>query len=217
MPEFLKGRTARILTGVLLVQAALFYTLSHGEAIPLARSLSGFPRELGPWRESNEGVVEPEIRAVLRADDYLTRDYVNPSYRVPANLFVVFFRSQRTGQTPHSPKNCLPGTGWTWTSSEIVPVTLPGRAEPIQVNRYVVAKGDQKDVVIYWYQSHGRVVASEYKAKIYVVADALRYNRTDTALVRVVVPVTSSEDEASAAALNFVQSFFAKLASYLPS
>jgi EpsI family protein len=217
MPDFLKGRAAWILTLVLVVQAALFYTLSHGEAIPLARPLSEFPRELGAWTMTNEDTVAPDIREVLRADDYLSRNYANASFSVPANLFVVFFKSQRTGQTPHSPRNCLPGAGWIYASYNIVPVSIPGQAEPIEVNRYVVTRGDAKDLVMYWYQSHGRVVASEYKAKIYVVADALRYNRTDTALVRVVVPITTSEDAASAAAVQFVQTFFVQLRDFLPS
>src|SRR5438270_846458 len=98
MPEFLKGRTARILSAVLLAHAALFYSLSHGEAIALTQPLSGFPRQLGSWQMINEGVVAPEIRAVLNADEYLTRDYASPAARLPANLFVEFFRTQRTGQ-----------------------------------------------------------------------------------------------------------------------
>lgn len=217
MPEFLKGRAAQILTVVLLAQIVLFYTLSHGEAIPLTRPLSNFPKQLGSWETVQEETIGPDIREVLRGDDYLSRDYANASFPVPANLFVVFFKTQRTGQTPHSPRNCLPGAGWVSSSYEIVPVSIPGQAQPIEVNRYIVTRGDAKDVVMYWYQSHGRVVASEYKAKIYVVADALRYNRTDTALVRVVVPVRGSEEESTDAAVQFVQTFFTRLRSFLPS
>jgi len=93
---------------------------------------------------------------------------------------------------------------------------VPGGA-PIQVNQYIVSRGSARDVVLYWYQSHGRVVASEYKAKVYVVADALRYNRTDTALVRVVVPVVTTEDAALQEARNFVASLFSPLARFLPT
>ena len=217
MPEFLKGRAVQILTLVLVTQAVLFYTLSHGEAVPLMRPLSDFPKEIGGWQMTAEETVAPDIREVLRADDYLNRNYANSAFSNAANLFVVFFRSQRTGQTPHSPRNCLPGSGWIPTSSAIVPVRIPGVAEPIEINRYIVSRGSAKDLVMYWYQSHGRVVASEYKAKIYVVADALRYNRTDTALVRVVVPITGSEDAAAQTAIHFVQSFFTQLRGFLPS
>ncbi len=145
------------------------------------------------------------------------RDYQSPNSAAQANLYVAFFKTQRTGQTPHSPKNCLPGSGWQPSSSTIVSVPIPGQADPIRVNQYIVSKGTYKDVVMYWYQSHGRAVASEYSAKFYVIADALRYNRTDTALVRVVVPITGSQDSAVREATDFVQALFVPLKQLLPS
>ncbi|HZU28704.1 MAG TPA: EpsI family protein [Bryobacteraceae bacterium] len=217
MPDFLKSRAAKILTLALVAQATLFYTLSHGEAVLMVRPLSDVPQQLGSWHMVSEGVVEPEIRSVLNADDYLTRDYASPTSRLPVNLFVEYFRTQRTGQTPHTPKNCLPGSGWLQVSSGTIPVSVQGKAEPIQVNRYIVARGDNRDIVMYWYQSHGQVIASEYKAKIYTVMDAIRYNRTDTAMIRVVVPIAGSEEEATKAGVNFIQATFPVLASLLPS
>jgi EpsI family protein len=217
MPEFLKSTPVRLVTLVLVLHAALFYSLSHGEAVLLVRPLADFPKQIGEWRIIREEVLDQETRNILRADDYLTRDYVAPSSTVGVNLYVAFFRTQRTGQAPHSPKNCLPGGGWVPSMSAIVDVAVPGRPRPIQVNQYIVAKGPSRDVVMYWYQSHGRVVASEYAAKVYVVADALRYNRTDTALVRVVVPITGSDDDAVRVARDFIASFFTPLAQFLPS
>jgi EpsI family protein len=165
----------------------------------------------------NEGVVEKEVQDVLRADDILTRSYMNPQHRLPAHLFVAYFKTQRTGQAPHSPKNCLPGTGWVPSESAIVPVEVPGRGA-IEVNRYVVAKGDNKSLVMYWYQSRDRVVASEYSAKFYVVADALRYNRTDTALVRVTVPIVENDVQAAqSAAEDFIRSFYTPLRKHFPA
>src|SRR5207248_8943633 len=135
-----------------------------------------------------------------------------------ASLFVAFFKTQRTGKAPHSPKNCLPGAGWEASRVDYLTVHIPDRLEPIQVNQYVVAKGESKSVVLYWYQTQNRVIASEYKAKVWTVVDAIRYNRTDTALVRVVVPIAGN-DEAGAqkAAVEFVQSLFIPLRRYLPS
>ena len=93
-----------------------------------------------------------------------------------------------------------------------------GRAAPISVNRYVVAFGDARDMVLYWYQSRDRVVANEYKAKFWVMADAIRLNRTDTALVRVIVPVVNRDEaKAQATATDFVKSFYSTLLNYLPS
>lgn len=216
MPEFLKGRSVRLVSLALILHAALFYSLSHGEAVLLVRPLAQFPKQIGAWRMTEEGVIDDETLRILRADDYLTRDYWTPGAAAPANLYIAFFRTQRTGQTPHSPKNCLPGSGWVPSSSAIMDVPVPGR-EPIPVNQYIVSRGTNRDVVLYWYQSHGRVVASEYKAKIFVVADALRYNRTDTALVRVVVPVTSTDDAAIREAREFVDAFFNPLTQFLPN
>ena len=97
-------------------------------------------------------------------------------------------------------------------------MNIPGRPDPIEVNRYVVGKGDQKSLVLYWYQSRDRVIASEYKAKFYVVADALRYNRTDTALVRVTLPIVDNNVERSQkAAIDFIHSFYSPLRQHFPA
>ena len=219
MPELQqhKGRPAVILTLLLLTQAAIFYGFSRGEKIPAYRSLDQFPKVLGDWKMVQQGVMEPEVKEVLRADDYITRFYQSNKTGKYANLFVAFFKSQRAGQAPHSPKNCLPGSGWIWTVSDTIPVTVPTRDQPLVVNRYMIQKGDQKSLVLYWYQSRDRVVASEYMAKVYVVADALRYNRTDTSLVRVVVPVDAKDEQrATATGIQFVQAFFGTLSQFLP-
>ncbi len=82
----------------------------------------------------------------------------------------------------------------------------------------MVSKGEDKSVVLYWYQARDRVIASEYRAKFYLVADAIRYNRTDTALVRVVVPVSGSDSAAATkTAEEFVQAFFMDLRRHLPA
>jgi EpsI family protein len=161
--------------------------------------------------------MEQEIKDVLRADDYVTRDYAASATQV-ANLFVAFFKTQRAGQTPHSPKNCLPGSGWVWTVSDTIPVAVPGRETPIEINRYVIAKGEDKAVVLYWYQSRDRVVAREYQAAAYVAWDALRYNRTDTSIVKVTVRIVNNQEDASTqTGVDFIQSFFATLRQYFPA
>src|ERR1051326_1164057 len=176
-----------ILTIVLFRQAGVFYGFSRGEKVPNYRPFETFPEKINGWKLDQRVVIDQDTKNVLRGDDYISAWYSDPAGR-DAELFVAFFKSQRYGQAPHSPKNCLPGSGWVWTVSDEIPVSVPGRAEPITVNRYIISRGELKSVVLYWYQSRDRVVASEYKAKVFVVADALRYNRTDTSLVRVVVP-----------------------------
>jgi EpsI family protein len=215
--SFLKSRPAMILSLLLIVQGSLFYGFSRGETPPSYRALDGFPKQIGAWRMIEQGVMEPEVKEVLRADDYVTRDYAASPEKV-ANLFVAFFKSQRAGQTPHSPKNCLPGSGWVWTIADTIPVTVPGRAAPMEINRYLVSKGESRSMVLYWYQSRDRVVASEYKAAALVAWDAIRYNRTDTALVRVVVPVMNGRDAvATETGIEFIQTFFATLRQFFPA
>lgn len=217
MAGFLKSGPSRVLTLALVVQAVLVYTLSRGEAAPHMRPLSTFPSSISGWMVTNEGVIEKEVLDVLRADDVVNRVYTRAGSGESVSFFVAYFKTQRAGQAPHSPKNCLPGSGWVPSESRVVSVPVAGRPEPLEVNRYVVARGGAKSVVMYWYQSRGRVVASEYKAKIYLVLDSIRYHRSDTALVRVVVPVNGrGEEAATRTATNFIQTIFDPLRSQLP-
>ena len=216
MLSFLNSGPARLVTLLLLLQAALLYSSIRPEVIPASPALAEVPKTMGSWQLQDEGVIDPEIRQILQADDLLNRSYVNAA-GAGANLFVAAFRSQRTGKAPHSPKNCLPGNGWAPLESGQYPIDV-GPAGPIKVNRYVVAHGDQRSLVLYWYQSRDRVVASEYEAKFWVILDAIRLNRTDTALVRVVVPIVDRETErATQTAVDFVKSFYGILQQYLPA
>jgi EpsI family protein len=213
--KFLSSRAALAATLSIVLQGALMYSAVRPESPPSGRLLSQFPASLGSWTLVQEGVIDADTRAVLKADDLLNRYYA--ANGAGANLFVAAFRSQRNGKAPHSPKNCLPGSGWTPLESSQVSIDV-SRKLPIHVNRYVVAHGDDRSLVLYWYQSRDRSIASEYTAKFWVVVDAMRLNRTDTALVRVVVPIVN-RDEAAAdrSAADFVRSFYATLRQYLPT
>src|SRR5437762_11382612 len=168
-----ENKYIRILSIALVAQALLFYGSSRRENVPDVRPLADFSRQLGDWFLTKEGHVDEETQAVLQADDTLTRVYSSlKDPLIQASLFVAFFKTQRTGKAPHSPKNCLPGAGWEASRVDFLTVNVPGMSEPIEVNQYVIAKGDNKSLVLYWYQSQNRVVASEYKAKMWTVADA---------------------------------------------
>ena len=218
MDGFLQARSARILTIVLLAQAAVFYSLSRAESVPVHRPLAQFSLGNSPWHITQELQLDRETLDVLNADDILSRVYVNGTTGQAATLFVAFFETQRTGKTPHSPKNCLPGSGWTPSQSGTVSIQVPGLAKPIEVNRYIVSRGQNQSIVLYWYQDRSRVIASEYAAKIHTVADSIRYNRSDTALVRVVVGVDDGNTKAAEdTAIDFVRAFFNPLKDYLPA
>lgn len=224
MLKFLNSRAARIVTALLLVQAALLYSAIRPEIVPPSRPLDSMPSSLGSWQLAQTGVIEQEVLDVLKADDILNGVYCSSATpdciktgEGSAGLFVAAFRTQRNGKAPHSPKNCLPGSGWVPLSSGEIAIDV-GRAAPISVNRYLIAYGSQRQLVLYWYQSRDRAVANEYKAKFWVMADAIRLNRTDTALVRVIVPVVNRDEaKAQAAATDFVKSFYSTLLEYLPS
>jgi EpsI family protein len=215
MLKFLSSRAAIAATVLIVLQGALIYSAVRPESPPSGRALSQFPVSLGSWTLLQEGVIDADTQAVLQADDLLNRFYSGNG--TGANLFVAAFRSQRSGKAPHSPKNCLPGSGWTPLESSYASIDVGGPT-PIQVNRYVVAHGEERSLVLYWYQSRERSIASEYTAKFWVVVDAMRLNRTDTALVRVVVPIVN-RDEAAAdkSAADFIRSLYGPLRQYLPA
>ena len=214
---FLSNKYAKLLTLVLLMQAAAYYAVAmRAEHTPVVAPLSLFPAVVGEWTMTQDAPLEKEVLDVLKADDTLNRLYKGPN-RVAANLFIGFFKTQRYGQSPHSPKNCLPGAGWQPLEDTKILVPVPGWSQPIQTNKYVVAHGNEKSVTLYWYQSHNRVVASEYAAKFWLVADAIRYNRSDTSLVKIVVPVHNNDIEsATATGVNFIQALFPAVLKQLP-
>jgi EpsI family protein len=211
--KLLQSKFFYALTLVLVLQAVLFYSASHGEATPLAAPLGGFPFTVGSFHVQQQFEIDAETRDVLRADDYLSRNYMSP--QGSASLFVAYFKTQRQGQSPHSPKNCLPGSGWEQISSERVDVAVPGD-NPIHINQYVVEKGQAEAVVYYWYQSQGRVIADEFAAKFYLVSDSIRHHRSDTSLVRVVVPVAGNTARSEKLGTQFIQTVYPVVKAYLP-
>ena len=134
--------------------------------------------------------IDQETLDVLGAGDFLSRVYTQSGEAQPIGLFIGYFPTQRTGVTIHSPKNCLPGSGWAFESSQYVNLN-DANGKPHRVGEYIIANGENRQFVIYWYQAHGRSIANEYMAKVYLVTDAMRLNRTDGALVRVITPIDS--------------------------
>jgi EpsI family protein len=217
--SFLSGRYTVALSALLVLQGGVYYAVAmRPEKVPVVASLSTFPNTLGPWRMYQDVPIEKEVQDVLKADDTLNRIYVSPGGNTPAFLFIAYFKSQRYGQAPHSPKNCLPGSGWEPVESEPLTIQVPGRAGPISVNRYLVARGEEQSVVLYWYQSHNRIIASEYSAKFWLIADSIRYHRSDSSLIKIVVPVNDGDSEAATkTAVEFVKAIFPAVERQLPS
>lgn len=178
---------------VLLAACGLFLQFrGRMENVPQGEHLDQLPKELNGWT-GTDLAISNDVLEVLGAGHFLSRAYFDKSRSdVPVGLFVAYFPSQRTGETMHSPRNCLPGSGWEFTESRRTQVRVPN-VPPISANEYVIAKGAEKQLVLYWYQAHGRGIASEYWAKFYLVADAIRLNRTDGAMIRITTPFFAGE------------------------
>jgi EpsI family protein len=189
---------------------------SRREVLPAYRPLADFPAKIDDLRAQDLALTHDELR-LLGPGQFLLRNYISPAGEPPINLYVAFFPSQRSGDTIHSPKNCLPGAGWApLESRRILLREADGSAAPVE--RYLIGRGADRDIVLYWYQAHGRITSSEYLAKFYLVADAIRMNRTDGALVRVVVPVEPdvSAETAQTRAVQFAETILRGLGSYIP-
>ncbi|MGB8917579.1 MAG: exosortase C-terminal domain/associated protein EpsI [Candidatus Sulfotelmatobacter sp.] len=198
------------LTGILL-QAR-----GTTEIIASRLRLSLFPAQLGNWT-GKDVPLDKDTLDVLGPGDFLVRDYYAPDQPEFTNLYIAYFPSQRAGDTIHSPKNCLPGAGWAPVENDRITLVLPGHA-PFPANRYVIAKGGARQLVLYWYWAHDRGVASEYSAKFYLVKDSIRMNRSDGALVRIVTPMLPGEtlDAAQQRLLPFASHVVPLLDDYIP-
>ena len=201
---------------VLILGAGWYSSRSGDEASTSPAPLAELPRAVGPWTESIDVPLDLSVRAVLGADDYVNRTYVNEAGQ-PVSLYIGYYASQRQGDTIHSPQNCLPGAGWQ--PIEGGPAPLDVESSRIVVNRYVIQKGIERQVVLYWYQGRGRVVANEFANRFWLMFDAAVRHRSNGALVRVAAPVRSPVGPvaaADAAAAAFTRALFPRLATTLP-
>ncbi|HEX8685848.1 MAG TPA: EpsI family protein [Pyrinomonadaceae bacterium] len=196
--------------------AVINFWAAAGEARAPRRALAEFPAEVGAWRQSGRDVrFDAATEAVLRADDYVSRDYAGEDGRA-ASLYVGYYASQRAGATYHSPLNCLPGSGWVLKEPSTVEVKPADGRAPFEANSYVIEHGPERMLMLYWYQGRGRAVASEYVDKLYTVYDSMRLRRSDGAMVRVLVPFRGSEREAASAAAQFAAHVAPHLSPYVP-
>ena len=192
------------------------------DRVPASDALSLLPHNIGMWT-GQDIPIDKETLLVLGDGRFLNRIYTVSSTTAsttfrnpissPVNLFIGYFPTQRTGQAIHSPQNCLPGAGWTFASSQTIYLQRAHRKD-YEVGEYLITNGTTKQVVLYWYLAHGRSIANDYLAKAYMMADAIRWNRTDGALIRVVTPL--QPDESLEAAQDRVVTFANSMVPLLP-
>jgi EpsI family protein len=202
---------------ILLVgTAALIQIRGNSDRIPASEPLAQIPQFISDW-SGTDVQIDQESLDVLGAGDFLSREYAHNTNSQSIDLFVGYFPTQRTGVSIHSPRNCLPGSGWTFESSRSIDLK-DATGKPHRVGEYVITDGEHRQFVIYWYQSHGRSIASEYLAKLYLVVDAIAMDRTDGALVRVATPINSTEGpaQARARAESFTSQLTPVLSRFIP-
>lgn len=180
---------------------------------PLPVPLAAFPLELDGWRGIDGPAFSPEIVRTLGADEYVNRVY-HDAGGATVGLYVAYYATQRHGDAIHSPQHCLPGTGWEPVSRRRV--TVDTGSEQFPVNRYVVQKRAQRQLVLYWFQGRGRSIANEFANRFHLLSDALFRGRTDGALVRLIAPIDGPEQLADAVAVRFVHAVHPRVSRWLP-
>ena len=198
------------------VTAVLLQARAGSEVFPPRQDLKNFPEQLGQWK-GKDVPIDKDVLDILRPSDYLLRVYESPEKTPYIDLLIPFYRSQRAGEAPHSPQHCLPGSGWTPIENQHIMMTVPGH-QPFPANRYLITKGDARQLVVYWFWAHDRGVASEYWAKYYLVKDAIKMNRSDGALVRVTTPMYRNEtaDAAQERLRPFIELVVPQLDNFIP-
>ena len=187
-----------------------------GEASVVRRELKEFPSVIGQWQQRGVDTrFDAQTESVLRADDYLARDFVYPDGRA-ANFYVGYYETQRNGATYHSPLNCLPGSGWTMNDPATIEIKPADGGASFEANRYIIENGSDRQLLVYWYQGRGRKVASEYWGKIYTVIDSAKRRRSDGAMVRIMVPVGNSEETALDSAASLAAAVAPQLPGFVP-
>lgn len=204
----------RFLVAVLILAGGILATrsLKASPAPADHRLLREFPDNLGTLH-SRDLPFDSDVEAVIGADDYTNREYLGGEQ--PIELYVGYYKDQAAGDAIHSPKNCLPGEGWEPVRSTRVQIGDADR--PALVNEYIVEQGTEQDLVLYWYQSHGRIVASEYWAKFWLVADGVRRRSTDGAMIRIWTTAEDGEQKAEARAVDFARHVYPQISEFLPN
>lgn len=184
--------------GVFLGLGALFTVgIDTQRTLPLRASLdSVVPMEIAGYAGRDGRLSENEAR-LAGVTDYLVRTYERPESPDDEwfSVYVGYYDRQMQGRTIHSPKNCLPGSGWEILGSRMESIETPAGVAP--VNRYLLQNGAQQALVVYWYQGRGRVQANEYRVKWDLLRDSALRQRSDEALVRIVVPVHDGDEQAA--------------------
>jgi EpsI family protein len=191
----------------------------RAENTPTRQPLALFPMEFKNWRGAPR-TLDTELVNSMGFTDYLLADYTDYTNDAavgrPLNFYVAYYASQHAGAHPHSPQFCIPGGGWTIASQSIVALPFNEGAS-IDVNRVIIEKHDVRQVVYYWFEERGRHIAREDALRYYAIKDAILDNRSDGALVRIVVTIYNGDEVAADSIVRkFVADTGPLIQSYVP-
>jgi EpsI family protein len=210
--------------GFLALNFYVYHYFAHDAVIPPRQEFASFPLELGDWRCGEKEQIDARTLQNLGATDYLICTFFREGYG-PVGLYVGYHATQvreeggGSGENAiHPPAHCLPGSGWDIIDSRSVPLALPGLpGQQARVKRLVIAKGKERQLVYYWYQSQGRVIAEDWQKILYVVFDRALRGRTDGSLVRFTIPIQRDDDErAERTFLDLAPRVVERLTPYVP-
>lgn len=192
-----------VAVGFLSLNFYTYHFLATQELTPPRRAFASFPLELGDWRCGEREKLDPKVARNLGATDYLICNYQGPDAGGLVGVYVGYHETQvrregggsASANPIHPPKHCLPGSGWDIIGASMVTLDLPGLPQrPAAVNRLVIAKGEARQLVYYWYQSRGRVIANDWKKITNLFWDRATRHRTDGSLVRFTIPIVRDDD-----------------------
>ena len=174
---------------------------AHRRSEILARPLDTIDRQILGFTGTDNPPLDEHTLNALQPTSYLVRTYKKPNLQ--ADLFIAFYQQQRAGESMHSPKHCLPGAGWEIWNYDTTPIPVNGQS--VSINKYSISHESERRLVLYWYESKNRIIASEYWGKILLARDTLLQNSTAASIVRIIVPdVPGAFDDARGLATELI-------------
>jgi len=207
-----------IIASIIMISTMIcVHYMSYSEDVKLNKPFPTFPKKIGEWTGKEEH-FDQAVYDVLGVSDSYLADYFNHEGS-NVQLYIGYYKSQKEGQQIHSPKNCMPGSGWNITETSLEDITLKGDvSKKIKVIKLLLEKDRQKQVVLYWYQSNGRFISSEYAQRIYMVVDSVTKHRSDGSFIRLISPVINNDEEMAVKHLkDFTSELIPILKEYIPS
>ena len=215
--SFRAPRLMAAAAGILAIQAGASYCLHREPYLPSPPPLTTLPLRLGDWTQVRDGSVEPEALLMLGPDDALVREYQLGAGRDTASVFVAYYKTQLRSRNAHDPKVCLPGAGWNPTMSRVIEVPAAPHARSFPVNYYRIVRESSQAVVLYWFQTYNGVYTFEQQLRAHRLLDSAIDNRTDMALVRIIIPIgEAGVQTADARATDLAQLLYSQMLSYFP-